>query len=184
MPTQSSDAPNRMCTNGRAHYRALYKKISAINVHEFSADILSSTLHTNPATTVSSFTEYFHSVLSSILDKHAPSKTITCRSRPTKPFITPEIRTEKSKRSQLEIRSRQTQSIKDDSMFKAQANKVKRMVTSAKQSYYRGLISSHHDNIKKLWNSLDSLLGRNSPQSLPSSSSPSTLATFTPKFFQ
>ena len=69
----------------------------------------SSTLYTNPATTLYEFSNQFFNVLSSILDKHAPQKTITCRSQATQPFITPEIKEEKSKCSYLESIYRKNQ---------------------------------------------------------------------------
>src|SRR6476619_5264008 len=49
-----------------------------------------------------SYSTLFSTTLSSLLDKHAPLKTISCNSRPNKPFITPEILREKTKRSKLE----------------------------------------------------------------------------------
>ena len=79
-----------------------YRKLSSIDNCAFSADILSSSLYSNPSSTVASYSQQLHSVLSSILDKHAPVKTITCRSNPRKPFITDDILTQKSKRSKLE----------------------------------------------------------------------------------
>src|SRR5579862_9314548 len=48
------------------------------------------------------YTTKFNHTLTSILDKHAPLKTVTCSSRPHKPFITDDSLLEKSKRSKLE----------------------------------------------------------------------------------
>jgi len=79
-----------------------YRKLSSIDINSFSADIQSSSLYTNPSSTVENYSQQLSSVLLSILDMHAPLKTICCRSNPRKPFITDEIMEQKSKRSKLE----------------------------------------------------------------------------------
>src|SRR6476619_1962944 len=43
-----------------------------------------------------SYSTLFSSTPSSLLDKHAPLKTISCNSKPNKSFITPEILREKT----------------------------------------------------------------------------------------
>jgi len=92
--TASSISPSRI--------KKTTRKISAINIEHFSADIRASSLFTNPEFTLSSFSQQFESVLSAILDKHAPPKQIICRAHPTKPFITPAILLQKKERSRLE----------------------------------------------------------------------------------
>src|SRR3989442_14340675 len=75
----------------------------SINLNSFSNDILSSALFFSPpSTSLQSYLHLFNSTLLSVLDKHAPLKTVTCPARPKKPFITPEILSQKSKRSKLE----------------------------------------------------------------------------------
>ena len=143
----------------------------------FSADILSSSLYSAPASTLSALTDQFHSVLSSILDKHAPPKQITCRSTPNKPYFTPEISGQKSERSGLETLFRNDKSNDNRDSYRQQCHRVSRMITSSKRSYFRKTISTHKDCPKKLWNTLNSLLGRNVPKSLPSAVSASTLAS-------
>ena len=94
LPTTVNSLPTRTVKT--------YRKLSSIDATAFSTDILASSLYTNPSSTVESFSQQLHSVLSSILDKHAPLKTICCRSNPRKPFITDEILEQKSERSRLE----------------------------------------------------------------------------------
>ena len=153
------------------------RKFSAINSQNFSADILDSSLYSEPASTLSEYTEQFHGVLSSILDKHAPLKQITCRSTPNKPYYTPEISDQKSERSRLETAFRNNQSDENRNKYRRQCRRVNRMITSSKRTYFRKTISTHKDSPKKLWNTLNSLLGRNAPKSLPTAISPSTLAS-------
>jgi len=168
-----------------------YRKLTSIDATAFSKDILASSLYTNPSSTVASFSQQLHSVLSSILDKHAPLKTICCRSNSRKPFITDEILKQKSERSRLERIFRNDKKLsfpeKGNPELKAnylqQQKLVHRLVTAAKSSYYRSMISQNQDNPKKLWGTLDSLLGRSIPKSLPSTDSPSNLATSFLKLF-
>jgi hypothetical protein len=90
------------------------RKYSAICPETFSSDILSSVLHSDPSETLSVFTDQFHTVLSTLIDKHAPSKTISCPSSPNKPFYSADLKTEKSKRSKLETIFRKPNSTNKD----------------------------------------------------------------------
>ena len=56
------------------------------------------------------------------------------------------------------------------------------MLTTSKRTYFRSTIS-YKDCPKKLWNTLNTLLGRNAPKCLPSALSPSVLATSFLNFF-
>ena len=58
------------------------------------------------------------------------------------------------------------------------------MVTTAKSSYFRNMILQNQNSPKKLWATLDSSLGRTIPKSLPSTNSPSALATSFLNFFE
>jgi Reverse transcriptase (RNA-dependent DNA polymerase)/Endonuclease/Exonuclease/phosphatase family len=163
------------------------RNIKSIDTTLFSQDILSSDLYTNPATTLASYAKQFSSTLTELLDKYAPLKTVSCQSRTHKPFITTEILAEKSKRSRLEtIYRRNKASYNCDihkANFKQQARKVAKLITSARRSYYRTLISACTYQPKKLWSALDSLLCRKSPASLPSCDVPSQLASSFLNFF-
>lgn len=160
------------------------RKFSAINTNDFSTDIISSSLYTQPADTLSKFSLQFDQCLSTILDKHAPLTTISCRAQANKPFITPEIKREKAKRSRLEsIYRRNKSNLVNKSRFLHQTDIVSKLVTSSKRSYFRNLISSNQDNPKKIWNSMNDLLGRNIPKVLPNSESLSNLASSFLEFF-
>jgi hypothetical protein len=116
-------------------------------------------------------------------NKHAPLKTINCRSRPNKPFVTPELIEQKSKRSRLETAFRRNRSPENKSAYKTQCSLVSRLITRAKRFYYRNFIASNQHCPKKIWNALDSLLGRKTPKTLPTADSPSKLATSFLNFF-
>src|SRR5579872_6343773 len=88
------------------------------------------------------------------------------------------------KRSKLEsIFRRNKLSKENEDIYEEQCKLVNNLLTSSKCSYFRTTISSYKDCPKKLWNTLNSLLGRNVPKSLPSAVSPSALATSFLNFF-
>ena len=154
-----------------------------MNIQNFSQDILSSSLFSTPPTSLQSYLQLFNSVISSLLDKHAPLKTITCPSRQHKPFITPTILEEKSKRSKLETIHRRHRTPSTLIDFKNQSRLVSRLIANSKRSYYRNAISLCSTQPKKLWSTLNSLLSRNAPAVLPNAISHSSLAATFLKFF-
>ena len=77
-------------TSSPSRIKKTIRKISAIDIDKFSSDIRTSSLFTKPESSLSSFCQQFESVITTLLDKHAPPKQIVCRTHPTKPFITPE----------------------------------------------------------------------------------------------
>ena len=161
----------------------LVRRFRSINLTNFASDILSSPLFTSSVTTLESYILLFNKTLVEALDKHAPLKTVTCPSRTRKPFITPAILTEKSKRSKLETVYRRCRTPDTLKNFKIQSRYVAKLVTVAKRDYYRNLVSQCSKQPKKLWSTLDSLLSRNSTPALPNSISPSTLANSFLQFF-
>src|SRR4029077_11124457 len=159
------------------------RNFRSINIANFISDILSSSLHSSPPISLESYLLLFNTTLTTILDKHAPVKTVTCSSRPHKPFITEEILSEKSKRSKLETIYRRSKTPDSQINFKFQSRKVAKLISTAKRTYYQNLISQCAKQPKKLWSTLQSLLSLNPPLVLPTSTSSSTLATSFLKFF-
>ena len=159
------------------------RSIKSINILNFCNDILSSEIFKVPVTTLHSYLETFTSTLSSLLDKHAPLKNISCSSKTQKPFITPDIRSEKAKRSKLETIYRRSRRPSDFQSFKKQSIIVHKLISDSRRSYYRSLILARKDYPRKLWSTLNSLLSRNIPSCLPSFSCASTLAASFLKIF-
>src|SRR6478609_6124353 len=93
-------------------------------MHDIGSDILASPLYSIPPSDLQSYSTPFSSTLSSLLDKHAPLKTISCNSKPNKPFITPEILREKTKRSKLETIYRRSKTDQNKTNFKNQSKLV------------------------------------------------------------
>src|SRR5207247_3151294 len=161
----------------------LIRNTKSINVTSFSNDIFSSCLHSSPLLSLSSYLQLFSSTITRLTDKHAPLKTVSCSSNTRKPFITDSILKQKSHRSNLESAYRRNKTDATKLAFRRQANVVSKLITTARRSYHRTLSSFSSNQPKKLWASLDSLLSRKSSPPLPTSSSPSLLATSFINFF-
>src|SRR5277367_3692247 len=160
------------------------RNIRSIDPTAFSADILASSLYSNPASTLDSFANQFSSMLSSLLDKHARLKSVSCSTHSRKPYITPEILREKTKRSTLETIYRRCKTELNKTNFKTQAKNVAKMIAASKRSFYRTLISKNSNNQKRLWPVLNTLLSRTLPPSFPAFNSASNLAESFLSFFQ
>jgi len=156
----------------------------SIDITTFSNDILHSDLYSTTPATLDSYLSLFNSTLSTLIDKHAPLKSISCPARAKKPFITTAIRDQKSIRSKLESIYRRTKFPSDHLNFKAQSRLVSKLITTARRSYFRSLILQHKNNPRQLWSALTSLLSRKPPQTLPTGFSPSELASSFLKFFE
>ena len=153
------------------------RSFRTINCAAFSQDIQSSSLFSSPANNLDSYLTQFNSMLSSLLDKHAPLKSVSYTSRTHKPFITKEIRQEKAKRSKLETVYRRTRSPTDLQNFKKQSRLVAKLITTSRRTYFKTLISNSVNQPKKLWPALNSLLSRSTPNILPTTTSSSSLAS-------
>ena len=171
------------CTSRPPTTTKIIRKLRSINITAFSNDILLSDLHTSPISSLESYVSLFTSTLSSILDKHAPSKTVSCSSRPRKPFITPEIISEKKKRSKFETIYRRSKTPANLNNFKTQSRHVSKLITASRRSYYRSLISTCSDQPKKLWSAFDGLLSRKLPPSLPTCPFKFNSGLFLPEIF-
>ena len=66
-----------------------YHKINKIDYESFHSHILNSDLIKKPEKDLSALCQQHHSVLSSILDKHAPVSTKTLPRKPPTPWMTP-----------------------------------------------------------------------------------------------
>ena len=165
-----------------------FRSFKDLDLPAFRSDILSSPLYTDPATTTSDLADQLSTTLTDILDSHAPVKTKTTVQRPSKPWINAEILEAKRVRNSLERRWRQ--GIKhqghcpmDRSSFRAQCKAVRTLITKAKSTFLSGLISDSANNPRTLWKTLNSILHRNSPSSLPDEADTATLASAFLNFF-
>src|SRR5207244_12524929 len=112
--------PSNPCSQGKTDAKTMMMNIKSIDTISFSNDIFSSSLYTAPLSSLNAYILQFSSTLS-LLDKHAPLKTITCPSQQRKPFITDDIVKEKAKRCKLETIYRRNKTPANKANFKNQA---------------------------------------------------------------
>ena len=160
-----------------------FRSFKDFNLQAFKNDILSSPLYTDPADTATDLGNQLSSILTNILDLHAPSKTKSIVQRPSKPWINVEILEAKRVRNSLERRWRQTCCPMDRSCFRSQCRIVRRVITKAKSIFLSNLVSESASNPRSLWKSLNSILHRNQMNSLPDEPNTLTLANAFLEFF-
>ena len=84
-----------------------YRRIRAIDFHEFCRDLENSSLVRDAETSdLSDFVNKYNNILKSLLDTNAPLRTRTITLRPTASWYKEEIRSEKRRRRALERRWR------------------------------------------------------------------------------
>ena len=125
-------------------------KINKIDYESFHSDILSSDLIKKPEKDLSALCQQYDSVLSSILDKHAPVSTKTLPRKPPTPWMTPEIMKAKTLRRNLERTWRRSRTHLDRSRYKQQCHLCNRMMTKAKSKYLADVIAENSDNPRRL----------------------------------
>ncbi len=157
-----------------------YKKISVDN---FIEDLKDSDLIKNPKSNASELYDQYHNTLSSLVDKHAPSRQITCSARPPNPWVTREAMDAKRMKRKLERCWRRTKSQGDRAKFNAQVRRCNRIMSKAKNAWYSNMIEENKHNPKKLWNSINNILHRQPETILPDCTSMSAIANSFSDYF-
>jgi len=160
-----------------------YRNLRSFDIDAFRREIADSTLCKSPATDLSVLCDQYDSVLSSLLDKHAPVRTKVTSCRNNAPWYNDVIRENKSKRRKLERRWRKTKLTIDCDLYVSQCNIVKKLVFSEKMTYYSNIIDESNSDNKVLFSVVDKLLHRSPETTLPSSSSSTDLANSFVNFF-
>ena len=131
-----------------------FQKINKIDYESFHSDILSSDLIKKPENDLSALCQQYDSVLSSILDKHAPVSTKTLPRKPP----TPEVMKAKTLRHYLERTWCRSRTHLDCTCYKHQCHLCNRMMTKAKSKYLADVIAENSDNPRRLWSSISNIL--------------------------
>lgn len=135
------------------------RRLRAINIDAFQADLRSSIAGIDFVTMdVESCVEKYNLTLSSLLDKHAPSRTRTVRLRPNSPWFYEGIRVAKQKRRRLERKWRRSKLEIDLQLYCEQKNTVNKLIEQAKIDYYSSKINEKVGDQKQLFNIVNDLL--------------------------
>ena len=159
------------------------RKINKIDYESFHSDILNSDLINKPEKDLSALCQQYDSVLSAILDKHAPVSTKTMSKKTPTPWMTSEIMKAKNLRHNLERTWRRSRTHLDRSRYKHQCHLCNRMMTKAKSKYLAQVISENSDNTCRLWNSINNILNRIPSPALPEFTSVKSLCDHFSKHF-
>ena len=132
-----------------------YRKLRQIDIEKFKQDIENSTLYTNPAHDPEGLALQYDTVLSQLLDLHAPQKEKCITIRPNAPWYTDELREEKQKKRRLERKFRKTNLEIDKQLFLQQCQLYKNKLDDAKRDHHRSKFSECEDrNLFRLANSM------------------------------
>ena len=133
---------------------------------------------------LSELCEQYDSVLSSILDKHAPSRKRVITIRPLPRWYSEEIKKQKVIRRRLEGQWRRSRLTSDYQSYTDQRTVVKNTIFKSKMDYYSSLIYSAESDSKTLFAQLLVFLTGKQINFFPSSSSAVDLANKFVHFFE
>ena len=139
-----------------------YRKYDAINMDEFSDELLKSQLLTDPSDTLDTLVDQYNDSLKCLLDKHAPMKTKTFVQRPTVPWYNLAIQAAKRDRRRLERLWSKTGLVVHQDMYKEARNRVSDLIDSAKSEYYNDKIVQCGGDQRTIFKVVDSVLHRKS----------------------
>ncbi len=125
-----------------------YRRIKAIQIDSFTSDITASELCSIPSDTQSeSAIRLYNSVLSSIIDRHAPEKTrcVPIRSQPD--WYTAQVREAKQKRRQCLWRKTKLTVHRD--MYRDMTWNVNILIDQTKSSHLHNIISENSGDSRK-----------------------------------
>ena len=145
-------------------------------VSDFTTDLLNSGINYIIDLDLDLYVNAFMSTIHSLLDKHAPWKTVKCSLKTNQPFYTRELREQKRLRSRLESIWRRNKTEENFLSYRNQVKHFSVLLRDAKRKYYRSLINKYHTNSHKLWSMLNNVVGNCSVRVLPTSLSDSSLA--------
>jgi len=146
-------------------------------------DVISSSLIIHPPSDLSGFVDCYNSTLAALLNKHAPLKSTTLRTKPANKWFTPALNKLKQAKRHLERVWSRSHSTEDLKSFHSATNHYHAAIIKAKRNYNSSLISSSRTNPRQLWKTVNKLLHRTSAPTLPSSNSLSNLAQSFATFF-
>jgi len=158
----------------------LFKNFSAT---VFTRDLLDSGINYISDIDLDLYTNSFMTTIKALLDRHAPWKTVKCSTKVNQPFFTRELRAQKRLKSRLESKWRRNKTLENKNNYKAEVKRFTVMLKDARRNYYRTLINKHSSNSRKLWSTLNTIIGNCDVKILPSSVSGNSLAKSFLEFF-
>ena len=139
-----------------------YRKYGSIDIDGFCDDIRNSPFFTDPADTVDTLVEQYESVLTDIVDKHAPLKSKRFVQRDKVPWYNKDIQQAKRDRRRWERTWNRTGLVVHQQLYQQARNSVGDSIDKAKSEYYNGKITECNGNQRTIFKVVDSVLHRRS----------------------
>ena len=160
-----------------------YRKLRSIDFDRFSEEVRASVLFNHPSSDLQTLVSRYNSVLSALLDKHAPLKSKCVTIRPSSAWFTPEVFEEKRKRRGLERRWLKSGLEIDRINYVYQCRVVTNLIDKLKSSYYTPIIQENATDQKTLFTCVNKLLQKKTEQRYPTTQSNDILANRFADFF-
>ena len=135
-----------------------YRKLCSIDLDCFSEEVHASALFNHPSSDLQTLVSRYISVLSALLDKHAPLKSKCVTIRPSSTWYTPEVSEEKCKRRGLERKWLKSGLEIDRINYVYQCRVVTNLIDKLKSSYYTAIIQENASDQKTLFTCVNKLL--------------------------
>ena len=158
-----------------------YRKLKSINMEAFKADIKISDLIKNPAS--NELAQQYDSVLSTLIDFHAPLATKKISPKPPNPWMTPAILASKRHRRYLERVWCRYPTALNRSKLSKQIHLCNRQMSKANSAHYSKIIAEHSGDHRSLWQAFNKILHCCPKMYLPDHSSIAALANTFSSFF-
>ncbi|KAK6165095.1 hypothetical protein SNE40_023654 [Patella caerulea] len=145
-----------------------FRDIKNINIDDFVLE-LNQSINLEPPFTLDSsqLLDSLHTVLTSLLDKHAPLKSKIIRKRPNTPWFSIEIAEARKNRHSAERSWRKLKSETNRHIFKSARNNTNKLIDKTKSEHYINHINDNKQNPKVLFSTLNYLLGKPQDVVLP-----------------
>ena len=144
-----------------------YRKLRAIDVEAFKQDISANITDPPKDTSCEKLLEIYNSLLSDLLNKHAPMKTKLVTQRPNTPWYNDTIHNTKKEKRRLERRWKKSQSHLDFKKYREHCRKMNILIQQTKHEHYSKKILDHAGDTKALFKVTKTLLGNNKDVQLP-----------------
>ena len=126
--------------------------------------------------------DQYASVLTSLLDKHAPLQTKKVVEKAPTPWMTSKLLDCKRSCRQLERRWRRSRSGYDISKYRNYRNLCNRLMTEAKSQYFSNLMDENSENPRHLRDTINTILHRTPGAALPESNNVKSLCEHFAKY--
>lgn len=158
-------------------------KLKSVDLDSFSNDVSVVMSSTTLQNDLPGLLGQYESVLTSVLDQHAPCKEWVVTVRLCTPWYTDEVKAAKVKRRRLERNRRKSGLMIDRELYVNNCKFVCDLIKKAKNEFYSNLISENQSHQKILFSTFQKWTNMKTEQHFPSSQSIEGLANSFADFF-